>query len=257
MKRNRLLALALAVCLCATLVAPASAAGTTTFTDVAGHWALPYIQDMTAAGVLTGYGDGTFKPENSVLTVEALALCARVTQKLDTRFQIAADRAVLLKETFPDMPDDWWFHKEAATCMALGVVDAATLSDLHTSGDLNRPMTKADFAMYLVRGMGLEDLARTLDADALSFADEYAIADKYRPYVKLLYSYGVLTGDEANRFNPDQPMSRAICATMLSRAMEHIVEERGSTWSCPNTPSTPGPPVWWWTWIPPRRVGAP
>ena len=227
MKRNRLLALALAVCLCATLVAPASAAGTTTFTDVAGHWALPYIQDMTAAGVLTGYGDGTFKPENSVLTVEALALCARVTQKLDTRFQIAADRAVLLKETFPDMPDDWWFHKEAATCMALGVVDAATLSDLHTSGDLNRPMTKADFAMYLVRGMGLEDLARTLDADALSFADEYAIADKYRPYVKLLYSYGVLTGDEANRFNPDQPMSRAICATMLSRAMEHIVEERG------------------------------
>lgn len=226
MKRNRILAVVLAVCLCAAPVAPASAAGTT-FTDVAGHWALPYIQDMTAAGVLTGYGDGTFKPENAVLTVEALALCARVTQKVDTRLQIAADRAAQLKEIFPDMPDNWWFHKEAATCLALGVVDADTLSDLHASGDLNRPMTKADFAMYLVRGMGLEDLARTLDADNLPFADEAAIADKYRPYVKLLYSYGVLTGDEFNNFNPDQSMTRAICATMLSRAMEHIVEERG------------------------------
>lgn len=224
--KKRILAAALAVCLCAALVVPASAA-TTTFTDVTGHWALEYIQDMTAAGVLTGYGDGTFKPENSVLTVEALALCARVTQKVDTRLQIAADYGTQLKEIFPDMPDNWWFHKEAATCMALGVVDADTLADLHTSGDLNRPMTKAEFAMYLVRGMGLEDLARTLDAEDLPFADEAAIADKYRSYVKLLYSYGVLTGDNYNNFNPDQPMSRAICATMLSRAMEHIVEERG------------------------------
>lgn len=226
MKRTRMIALVLAVCLCAALMVPASAA-TTTFTDVEGHWALPYIQDMTAAGVLTGYGDGTFKPENSVLAIEALALCARVTQKVDTRLQIAADRAALLKEIFPDMPDDWWFHKEAATCMALGVVDSATLSYLHTSGALNLPMTKADFAMYLVRGMGLEDLARTLDADTLSFADEAAIAERYRPYVKLLYSYGVLTGDNFNNFNPDQEMSRAICATMLSRAIEHIVKERG------------------------------
>lgn len=224
--KKRILALVLAVCLCAALVVPAAAAGTT-FTDVAGHWALPYIQDMSAAGVLTGYGDGTFKPENPVLTVEALALCARITQKLDARLQIAADSAGALKKVFPDMPDDWWFHKEAATCMALGVIDADTLNDLHTSGDLNRPMTKAEFAMYMVRGMGLEDLARTLDADELPFADEAVIADRYRPYVKLLYSYGVLTGDNFNKFNPDQQMSRAICATMLSRAMEHIVEERG------------------------------
>lgn len=224
--KKRILALVLAVCLCAALVVPASAAGTN-FTDVAGHWALPYIQDMSAAGVLTGYGDGTFKPENPVLTVEALALCARITQKLDARLQIAADSAGALKKAFPDMPDDWWFHKEAATCMALGVIDADTLNDLHTSGDLNRPMTKAEFAMYMVRGMGLEDLARTLDADELPFADEAVIADRYRPYVKLLYSYGVLTGDNFNKFNPDQQMSRAICATMLSRAMEHIVKERG------------------------------
>lgn len=225
MKRTRVIALVLAVCLCAALVVPASAA-VTTFTDVKDHWALPYIQDMTAAGVLTGYGDGTFKPENAVLTVEALALCARVTQKLDTRLQIAADQAAVLKEIFPDMPDTWWFHKEAATCMALGVLDADSLADLHSTGALNQPMTKADFAMYLVRGMGLEDLARTLDGNDLPFNDEFSIADKYRPYVKLLHSYGVLEGDNYQNFNPNQSMTRAICATMLSRAMEHIVKER-------------------------------
>lgn len=226
MKRNRLLALALAVCLCAALVVPAAAAGTT-YTDLAeGYWATPHILSMTEAGMFTGYGDGTFRPENLMQAVEALALCARVTQPLATRNQIAADQAALLKEVFPTMPENWWFNKEAATCIVLGVIDADTLADMNESGALNQPMTKADFAMYLVRAMGLEDLARTLDPDGLPFNDEALIADRYRPYVKLLYNYGILTGDQANNFNPDQSMSRAICATMLSRSIEHIVKER-------------------------------
>lgn len=226
MKRNRLLALALAVCLCAALVVPAAAAGTT-YTDLPeGYWATPHILSMTEAGMFTGYGDGTFRPENLMQAVEALALCARVTQPLATRNQIAADQAALLREIFPTMPENWWFNKEAATCIVLGVIDADTLADMNESGALNQPMTKADFAMYLVRAMGLEDLARTLDPDGLPFNDEALIADRYRPYVKLLYNYGILTGDQANNFNPDQPMSRAICATMLSRSIEHIVKER-------------------------------
>lgn len=240
MKRIRMLALALAVSLCAALAAPALAAGTT-FTDVQGHWAAPYIQDMTDAGILTGYGDGTFRPEDKVQRIEAFALCARMTQPADTRLQIAADQAARLKALFPDEPDNWWFHKEAATCDALGVEKLETLASMYSAGSLTRPtvqsgmseaelargdMTKAEFAMYLVRGVGLEELACSLDAGELPFNDEWAIADKYRPYVKVLSSYGVLTGDELGNFNPDQSMTRAVCATMLSRAIEHIVKER-------------------------------
>lgn len=226
MKRTRLLAVVLAVCLCAALVVPASAAGTE-FTDVTGHWALSYIQAMTDRKLFTGYGDGTFRPDVNMQRVEGFALCARVTQDVDTRLQIAADQADRLDELFPGTEEDWWFRKEAATCMALGVESGENLSELYASGALNQPMTKAEFAKYLVRGMGLEDLARTLDADDLPFRDEALISDSYRPYVKLLYTYGVLTGDENNNFNPDQPLTRAVCATMLSRSFEHIVEERG------------------------------
>lgn len=240
MKRIRMIALALAMSLCAALAAPASAAGTP-FTDVAGHWALPYIQDMTDAGMLTGYGDGTFRPEDKIQRIEGFALCARVTQPTDTRLQIAADQATRLKELFPNEPDNWWFHKEAATCDALGIEKLETLASMYAVGSLTRStaqegqttteltwgdMTKAEFAMYLVRGVGLEELACSLDASELPFHDEWAIADRYRPYVKVLSSYGVLTGDDQGNFNPDQSMSRAVCATMLSRAIEHIVKER-------------------------------
>lgn len=237
MKRIRVLALALAVSLCAALAAPASAAAT--FTDVEGHWAAPYIQDMTNANVLTGYGDGTFRPENKVQRIEGFALCARVTQSTDTRLQIAADQAARLKDLFPNEPDGWWFAKEAATCDALGIEKLETLADMYYAGTLTRPlekevasekelargdMTKAEFAMYLVRGMGLEELTCFMDASELPFNDEWAIADEYRPYVKVLSSYGVLEGDENHNFNPDQSMTRAVCATMLSRAIDHIVK---------------------------------
>lgn len=240
MKKTRILALALCVALSCALVVPASAASMT-FTDVEGHWALSYIRDMTEAGMFTGYDDGTFRPDVSMQRVEGFALCARVTQPSDVRLQIAADQSARLHKLFPDLPENWWFFKEAATCDALGIESLENLADLYYSGALTRPtqqpgmtagelargdMTKAEFAMYLVRGMGLEDLARSLDADELPFDDELFIADKYRPYVKLLYSYGVLTGDENNNFNPDQSLTRAVCATMLSRSIEHIVKEK-------------------------------
>lgn len=226
MKRTRFLAVVLAVCLCAALAVPASAAGAD-FTDVTNHWALPHIRQMTERGLFTGYGDGTFRPDVNMQRMEGFALCARVTQDLDTRLQIAADQADLLDELFPGTEENWWFRKEAATCMALGVETGDALSDLYAAGELSKPMTKAEFAKYLVRGMGLEDLAGTLDADDLDFQDEALIKDGFRPYVKLLYTYGVVEGDENNNFNPDQPLTRAVCATMLARSFEHIVEERG------------------------------
>lgn len=225
MKRNRLLALVLAVCLCAALAVPAAAA--TPYTDVAGHWALPYIQDMTKAGMFTGYDDGTFRPNNTVTRSEALALCARITQNSDSRYQLAADQTELLNELFPGMAEDWWFRKEAAACMALGIVDADTLAHWYAADVLNQPMSKADFAMYLVRGVGLEELARTLNVGELPFDDQWIIDEEYRSYVKVLSTYGVVEGDENGNFNPEQLMPRAVCATMLSRAIEHIVEERG------------------------------
>lgn len=225
MKRTRILALVLAVCLCAALAVPASAASVP-FSDVGNHWALSYILDMTEAKLFTGYGDGTFRPEDKVKNIEALALCARITQVTEVRQRLAADYADVLEDIFPGVQSNWWFLKEAATCMELGVIDGDTLSALNAAGKLEQPMTKADFAVYLVRGAGMEELARTLDAEELPFNDQAVIGDDYRPYVKLLHSYGVLTGDDHNNFNPDQPMSRAICATMLSRALDHIITER-------------------------------
>src|SRR5690606_16654131 len=42
------------------------------FTDIAGHWAEPSIVEMYNRGVVDGYPDGTFRPEDRV-TIEQFA----------------------------------------------------------------------------------------------------------------------------------------------------------------------------------------
>lgn len=47
------------------------------FSDVAGHWGESYIAKASSLGILNGYYDGTFKPDNSVSYVEAIAIAMR------------------------------------------------------------------------------------------------------------------------------------------------------------------------------------
>lgn len=47
------------------------AVGTAKFSDMAGHWSNPYVAYATGLGIIDGYPDGTFKPDNTVSYDEA------------------------------------------------------------------------------------------------------------------------------------------------------------------------------------------
>lgn len=47
------------------------------FSDVEGHWGKAYISKAASLGILNGYSDGTFKPDNSVSYAEAIAIIMR------------------------------------------------------------------------------------------------------------------------------------------------------------------------------------
>lgn len=47
------------------------------FKDTVGHWASSQIQRLTVLGILTGYGDGTFKPDKQISRAEVAAVIDR------------------------------------------------------------------------------------------------------------------------------------------------------------------------------------
>lgn len=220
MKVKRLLSglLALVMVLTATIL-PASAA--TTFPDIQSHWAKSYIEAMTAAGMFKGYEDGNFKPENQLTTAEALALCAR-TVGLDssTTMDIATDYYDTVKTTLNN--EQTWFYQEFSICLATGILTTSDLKSLYQSGDLTDPIAKEDLAIYLVRAMQLGPMAERLTSYPLTFDDASSISADAKPSVYLLHVYGIVEGDEFNDFSPKLNVTRAVMATMLTRAIAYM-----------------------------------
>lgn len=229
MKLKRLLSCALTLALALTMTALPAAA--VTFPDVTTHWAKAYIEQMTDKGMFKGYDDGKFKPENKLTTAEALALCARAVP-IDTNVgtKIGDDRkdevSALLKG------EQSWFYREFAICLETGILTHSELQTLVQAGNLAKPIAKEDLSRYLVRAMQLGPMAERLTAYSMSFTDVNSISAQNQPYVYLLNIYSIVQGDENNAFLPKGEVTRAVMATMLSRALSFI-SERGVTVDLP------------------------
>ena len=231
MKRNRLLACVLAAAMVLSLtVVPAMAA----YPDVpADNWAAKYVNDMTQKGIFTGISEGgqiLFKPDKPMTAVEALALCARISVETALRQEIGRDRADQIAGLTGDAA--YWARDEFATCIEAGILSYAELKELWQSGEISKPIAKEDFALYLVRSMQLAPMAENLSTYTLDFTDKKDITAGMEPYVYLLNTYGIVTGNENKAFAPKSTVTRAVAATMLSRAID-FMDESGTSVELP------------------------
>lgn len=80
--------------------------GDSNFTDLSGHWAKDEIERAATLGWITGYPDGTFRPENAITRAEAMTMINRVLQRLPE------NESDLLSnmQTWPDnLPSAWYY----------------------------------------------------------------------------------------------------------------------------------------------------
>jgi hypothetical protein len=56
---------------------PPPPSATPVFTDIDGHWAQAWIENLFVEGITVGYPDGTYRPNNSVLRSEMAVFLVR------------------------------------------------------------------------------------------------------------------------------------------------------------------------------------
>jgi len=80
------------------------------FSDVApGHWAVKYINSAAAKGWITGYPEGTFKPEANINRAEVVTLVGRMLERnADNAFLTA--NAGKLPRTYSDITSGYWAY---------------------------------------------------------------------------------------------------------------------------------------------------
>ena len=222
MKLKRFAALALTLAVTLTLITvPASAA---LFSDLDSHWSKTDVETVAARGLVRGYTDGTFKPDNRMTYCEALLFCSRATGiSVSDKAAIAYNRAEELKELLPaDMIS--WASEEMAVCLETGIISATELKALKDAGTLSKSISRETLVMYLTRAMQLAPLAESLSSYTLTFSDTSSIAPALQPYVYLLNSYGIVRGNESNQFMPKGSLTRGEMATMLRRAVDFMAD---------------------------------
>ena len=100
------------------------------FSDISGHWAENEIERAAAFGWISGYPDGTFRPDARITRAEAMTMINRVLCRMPQSESDLLDSMV----TWPDnKPSDWHY---------LSVQEATNSHDFNRQGEVGESWTK-------------------------------------------------------------------------------------------------------------------
>jgi len=197
MKKAILLLLALC---CLTL--PAQAAG---FYDLpADHWAAEQIQEALDAGVVTGYGDGSFQPGRDVTAAQFCAILSRS----------------FLSEEFAAAPEGKYQAMDACLPVLEGTAAERAYRGIGKvwSHFVNEPLSRYDMAQIISNLLDKWDCLPDKPADSQDdLADWDEIPEYYRPAVSACCAGGVLRGGSDGRFAGEDHLNRAQACVIWSR----------------------------------------
>ena len=195
----------LAGMLAAALVLPCGLSAAA-YDDTNGHWAEDIIEKWsTQYGVLGGYGDGTFKPDN---TITRGAFAGILCRFLGYWKEAPAD-------TFSDTAGSSW-EDEILKLNAAGVY----------LGNDGKAMISSDISRQQALTMICRALHIPETEGETSYADSGEVAGYARGYLAALTERGCITDvGEDNRFRPADAITRAEVVNLLDKIVLNVLQE--------------------------------
>lgn len=193
---NRRLTLILAVVMIAALIVPGYAFGA----DYEGHWAEGTIKEWFGDKRISGYEDGSFRPEDSVTRAEFMTMVNSVYG-----FEKPAEIS------FADAAAEKWYYEEIQKAVGAGYIAGDDKNTVRPESEI----TRQEAAVVIAR---LNDLEQNKDVSR--FEDKNEIAGWASGYVGAAAEAGYMIGDDNNNFSPADYIKRAEALVTLDRAMK-------------------------------------
>ncbi len=224
--KKRLLALIVSASM---LACPSGAFAATGFSDLTEFhaWAEPQIEEMTTLGIIKGYTDGTFRPDQAITKAEAIVLTARVAGYTDEQYSAFTAPASGEYLNFVSAYQMKYPH-EAAYLMYKHILSESDMASYLADGRSEYPLSRLEMAELIVKLLRAEDQLKQPSFVTLTYSDAADILYEAYPYVDYVTAHSIMNGvydpEHPNDtfFKPNEPVTRAQMAVLLHRLLDKI-----------------------------------
>lgn len=174
-----------------------------TFTDISGHWARSYIEKLAKDGVISGYSDGTIRPDAEITRVEIVAILIKargITPSSSSKLSFADAK---------DIPT--WAASSVQTAVENGIVKGFSDNTFRPNQNVSRTEMIAMVINTFLFGKA--------DSNIHRFADNSEIQGWAKGYIGKAYELGLSKGYSDNTFKPNRNVARAEAFVTIVNAL--------------------------------------
>lgn len=194
-------ALVVSLCVCMLVSFAVNAAG---FSDTEKHWAKEYIEFGVEKGYISGYEDGTFKPDKTVSRAE-------FSKMINNAIKLTAVGTA--KADFTDVASKDWFFNEVKKAENAGYITGYEDGSFRPSNSV----TRQEAAVILSR-IVFPIFER---AELSKFGDGTLIDSWATDAVTMIAAKGYIKGDEKGNFSPKGALTRSQAAKLICEVVRN------------------------------------
>jgi len=196
------------------------------FSDISQHWARPFIQRLQAQGLISGFKDNTFRPDQNLTRAEFATI-------LQAAFPTSVKREYV---QFSDVSKDFWAAKAIETAYKSGFISGFPDGRFLPQS----PVTRLQVLLALVSGLNLPK------GDSLNLKDIYDDEDKIPDYgtqaiITATRSQLVINYPYPQSLNPNLTATRGEVAAIIYQAL--VLLKKANSIICQYTVSLAKPGI--------------
>ncbi|RCJ32311.1 S-layer protein [Nostoc punctiforme NIES-2108] len=178
----------------------------TTFSDVSSnYWAAQFIQQLSQRGVIAGFPDGSFRPEEPVTRAQFAAMVNKAFQKAQQRQPIS----------FADVPSNYWASSAIQQAYTIGFLSGYPGNRFEP----NQAIPREQVLVSLANGLAYTPSGNT-ESTLQYFNDASNIASYARsPIAAATEKKIVVNYPNVNFLNPTATATRAQVAAFIYQAL--------------------------------------
>ncbi|TYP73301.1 S-layer homology domain-containing protein [Paenibacillus methanolicus] len=181
------------------------------FSDTTNHWASSYITYLSARGIASGSGNGSFAPNAEITRAEFAKMLAGIAN---------ADVSGYTSSTFSDVKSGDWHLPYVAWAAEQNIVKGNEKQQFQPNARISRE----EMAVMLKRFADATGVALPTTSGAASFADQARISAWAVEAVSALSQAGLVAGKGNGAFDPQGGATRAEAAKVAAILMKDMME---------------------------------